>query len=46
MTKKPNNVYKPTGERLESGLCGGLFAQGVREEIAELKKQLAEKKDG
>ena len=50
MTEKPNNVYKPTGERLESWpmWVARLLKvnQELREEIAQLKKQLAEKKDG
>lgn len=49
MNKKPNNVYKATGERLESWpmWVARLIKvnQELREEIAELKKKLAEKDD-
>ena len=44
------NVYKATGERLESWpqWVNRLIKENekLREEIAQLKKQLAEKKDG
>ena len=44
------NVYKPTGEKLESWpqWVNRLIKENnkLREEIAQLKKQLAEKKDG
>ena len=44
------NVYTPTGKKLESWPMWVTrllkVNQELREEIAELKKQLAEKKDG
>ena len=49
MSEKPINIYQPTKE-LESWpqWVARLLKvnQELREEIAELKKQLAEKKDG
>lgn len=48
--RKKMNVYKPTGERLENWpqWVARLLKvnQELREEVAQLKKQLAEKKDG
>jgi len=50
MSEKPVNIFKPTGETLESWpmWVARLLKvnQELREEIAQLKKQLAEKKDG
>lgn len=49
MNEEPNSVYKPTGGRLESWpmWVARLIKvnQELREEIAELKKKLAEKDD-
>lgn len=49
MSEKPINIYKPTKE-LESMpmMVARLLKvnQALREEIAELKKQLAQNKDG
>jgi len=50
MSKEPVNIFKPTGNTLESWpqWVTRLIKvnQELREEIAQLKKQLAEKKDG
>lgn len=50
MSKKPVNIFKPTGKTLESWpmWVARLLKvnEELREEIAQLKKQLAEKKDG